>query len=119
MSYERDYQVCGITLPDEAFGMFDTGDVLRYARIGVVLVALMIAAAAAWYFYPTPAKASDTARSQASAEVDFLSAHNASSAELCKAYSKLADADVAAQSPQYNNDRFYRRIYCDAAAQLS
>ena len=97
-TYERNYELCGIPLPDELFGMFDTGDVLRVLRrYGLVVILLLALIGVVWAIQY---ERGERARSEryapvlkAKAQVQYLQDHHGTEQEVCSAQQKVVEAE--------------------------
>lgn len=101
-SYERDYELWGIALPDELFGMFDTGDVLRSIRrygIAIVLVFALLVVAWAVRYEQAERERSDRYAPvlKAQAEVTYLEDHHGTEEEVCAAKQAVVTAENEAR----------------------
>lgn len=101
-SYDRDYEFCGIALPDELFGMFDTGDVLRgVRRYGIAIVLLLTILGVLWVVRYERAEREQSERYapvwKAQAEVSYLQDHHGSEEEVCAAEQALVAAENEAR----------------------
>lgn len=101
-SYERDYEFCGIALPDELFGIFDTSDVLRgVRRYGIALVLLLTILGALWVVRYEQAEREQSERYapvwKAQGEVTYLRDHHGTEEEVCAAEQALVAAENEAR----------------------
>jgi hypothetical protein len=101
-SYERDYELWGIALPDELFGMFDTGSVLRgVRRYGIAILLIIALGIVVWAVRYDRAERERTERyapvSKAQAEVSFLEDHHGTEEEVCAARQALVKAENEAR----------------------
>ena len=101
-TYDRDYELWGIALPDELLGMFDTRDVLRVVRrYGIVIVLLLALAGVAWVIQYERAEREQSERYApiqiAQAEVTYLQEHHGTEEDICAAQRKLAQAENEAR----------------------
>jgi hypothetical protein len=97
-TYDRNYEICGIALPDELFGMFDTGDVLNILRRYGLAIALFVAVVGVvWVVRYEWAERERSERyapvAKAKAEVLYLQDHHGTDEEICSAQQKLVEAE--------------------------
>ena len=100
-SYEHGHTFLGIDLPDELFGIFETGSFIRAARrLAVVVAVLLGAAGAVWFVHHERAARAAEARlapvQKAQAEVTFLEVHHGTKEEICDAQQQLVQAENVA-----------------------